>query len=60
VGLRSVLAADPDWTIVAEAADGRQAVRQLVREKPDLLITGYSIPLLNGAEITRQTRQRGL
>jgi DNA-binding NarL/FixJ family response regulator len=60
VGLRSVLAAGPDWSIVAEAADGRQAVRQLVTEKPDLLITGYSVPLLNGAEMTRQIRQRGL
>jgi DNA-binding NarL/FixJ family response regulator len=58
LGLRSILAIEPDWDIVAEGADGREALRQLVREKPDLLITGYSVPLLNGVEITRQATQR--
>jgi DNA-binding NarL/FixJ family response regulator len=57
-GLRNVLTADPDWDVVAEAADGRQALRELARQRPDVLITDYSVPLLNGVEITRQATQR--
>jgi DNA-binding NarL/FixJ family response regulator len=53
-GVRSILSDDPDWEIVGEAADGREAVRQAAKQKPDLLITGYSVPLINGVQITRQ------
>jgi DNA-binding NarL/FixJ family response regulator len=53
-GMRSILSDDPDWEIVGEAADGREAVRQAAKQKPDLLITGYSVPLINGVQITRQ------
>jgi DNA-binding NarL/FixJ family response regulator len=57
-GLRSILATQPNWDIVAEAEDGPEAVRRVMREKPDLLITDYSVPLLNGAEITQRTRKK--
>ena len=57
-GLRSIMGDEPNWEIVAEAADGREAVRQAAKEKPDLLITGYSVPLINGVEITRQVLRR--
>jgi DNA-binding NarL/FixJ family response regulator len=57
-GLRSVLAAHPNWDIVAEAEDGPEALRRVRRERPDLVITDYSVPLLNGAEITQQARKK--
>src|SRR5262245_41727425 len=57
-GLRSVLAAQPNWDIVAEAEDGREALRRVIRERPDLLITDYSVPVLNGAEIARGVRKQ--
>jgi|RhiMetdeSRZDD1v2_1073273.scaffolds.fasta_scaffold53301_7 DNA-binding NarL/FixJ family response regulator len=57
-GLREVLADAPRSDIVAEAGDGREALRQVASEEPDLLITGYSVPLINGVEIARRARQR--
>ena len=53
-GLRSLLEKQPDMEVVAEAEDGRSAVR-LVRELlPDVVIMDVSMPDLNGVEATRQ------
>ena len=53
-GLRKVLEEHPDWHVVAEAGDGREAVRQAEQHKPDIAILDVAMPLLNGVEATRQ------
>lgn len=53
-GLRKVLEECPDWRVVAEAADGRDAVRQAELLRPDVAILDVAMPLLNGVEATRQ------
>ena len=53
-GLRKVLEERPDWKVVAEAGDGREAVRQAEQLKPDIAILDVAMPLLNGVEATRQ------
>jgi DNA-binding NarL/FixJ family response regulator len=57
-GLRSVLQDRTDWQVVAEAADGREAVDKAVASKPDVAIVDYSLPLMNGVDVTRQIRLR--
>lgn len=57
-GLRSVLEAHDGWSVVAEAADGKDAVGRAIAAKPDVAIIDYSLPLLNGVEVTRQVRGR--
>lgn len=57
-GLRSVLEDRPGWSVVAEAADGRQAIVKSIAEKPDVAILDYALPLINGVEATRQIRLR--
>ena len=57
-GLQALLAERPDWEVVAEAADGKEAVAQATKTKPDVAIIDYSLPFLNGVEVTRQIRQR--
>ena len=53
-GLRSLLEKERDMEVVAEAANGREAV-QLVRElRPDVIVMDLSMPDLNGIEATRQ------
>jgi DNA-binding NarL/FixJ family response regulator len=56
-GLRTLLAKEPDMEVLAEAADGRDAVR-LVRElSPQVVIMDVGMPDLNGIEATRQILQ---
>ncbi|MGH9255680.1 MAG: response regulator [Vicinamibacterales bacterium] len=57
-GLRKVLEERPDWEVVAEAGDGREAVRLAEHFKPDVSILDVAMPLLNGIEATRQIARR--
>jgi DNA-binding NarL/FixJ family response regulator len=57
-GLRAVLEAQPGWEVVAEAADGKDAVGKAAATKPDVAVLDYMMPLINGAEATRQIRAR--
>lgn len=57
-GLRKVLEEQADWEVVAEAGDGREAVRQAEEFKPDIAILDVAMPLLNGIEATRQIAKR--
>jgi len=57
-GVHALLAERPDWEVVAEAADGKEAVAQAIKTTPDVAIIDYSLPFLNGVEVTKQIRQR--
>ena len=57
-GLRRVLAAQPGWEVVAEAADGRDAIGKARATKPDVAMLDCMMPLLNGVEATRRIRAR--
>ena len=53
-GLRLLLERQPDFKVVAEAADGRQAVQLVAKHHPDVVILDIGMPELNGIEATRQ------
>jgi len=53
-GIRTVLEARTGWQVVAEASDGREAVKKTQELKPQVAILDISMPLLNGLEATRQ------
>ena len=55
-GLRHIIEAQPNWQVVAEAGDGKEAVQKALETKPDVAVIDYSLPILNGAEATRQIR----
>lgn len=57
-GLRKIIEEQPDWVVVGEAGDGREAVRQTLQLKPDVVIVDIGMPLLNGIEATRQITRR--
>jgi DNA-binding NarL/FixJ family response regulator len=57
-GLRRMLEERPDWQVVAEAGDGRDAVRLAEEHQPDVAIIDVGMPLLNGVETTRQIVHR--
>jgi DNA-binding NarL/FixJ family response regulator len=57
-GLRRMLEERPDWQVVAEAGDGREAVRLAEEHTPDVAILDVAMPLLNGVETARQITKR--
>ncbi len=58
LGIRSILEAQPNWEVVAEAADGKQAIARAIETRPDVAIIDYSLPIINGIEVTRQLHSR--
>ena len=55
-GLRNILEAQPKYDVVAEASNGKEAVRKAFETTPDIAMLDYSMPLMNGIEATRQIR----
>ena len=53
-GLRMLLAVESDMEVVAEADNGRKALRLAQELYPDVIIMDISMPDLNGIEATRQ------
>lgn len=44
-------------TIVGEAADGEEALRLVMCQHPDVVVTGMGMPGLDGMELTRRIKQ---
>lgn len=53
-GLHSLIEKEPDLEVIAEADNGRTAVRLSLELVPDLVVMDIAMPELNGIEATRQ------
>jgi DNA-binding NarL/FixJ family response regulator len=58
-GLRTLLEAEKDITVVGEAQTGREAVQLASTLRPSIVIMDIGMPLLNGMEATRQILKEG-
>lgn len=56
-GLRALLQTQPDFLVVAEAADGVAAVAAALAHRPDVAVLDLTMPLLDGIGATEQIRQ---
>jgi len=56
--LRHVLELESDFDVVAEAENGVQAVDQVVRNRPDLVILDYRMPQLDGIQVARELAEQ--
>jgi DNA-binding NarL/FixJ family response regulator len=57
-GVRSILSAQPDFEIVAEAADGQEAVAVALDVRPRLVILDVSMPRLTGLQAAGEISRR--
>ena len=57
-GLRALLEAEPGFSVVAEAADGLEAVNLVERLKPNVLVLDLMMPRLGGLEVAWEVRRR--
>jgi DNA-binding NarL/FixJ family response regulator len=54
VGLRKILEAEPDTTVVGEAGDGQDAAAEARRLQPEVVLMDIRMPVLDGIEATRR------
>ena len=57
-GTRALLSTIPEWEIVGEADNGRDAVALTVELKPDIVILDITMPELNGLDAARQIKRK--
>ena len=53
-GFRKILESEPDFEVVAEAADGGEAVEAVLLHRPDVVVMDVRMPRLDGIEATRE------
>jgi two-component system, NarL family, response regulator NreC len=53
-GLRLLLESVPEFQVIADAANGRDAVSLAEQHRPDVVVIDVAMPILNGIEAARQ------
>ena len=56
-GLRGLLETQPDFQVVGTARDGLEAVGEVTRLLPDVVIIDAQMPGMDGVEATRQIKE---
>jgi DNA-binding NarL/FixJ family response regulator len=56
MGVRLLLTGDPKWEVCGEAADGEEALREIVKQVPDIVLLDISLPTINGFEVAKRIR----
>ena len=57
-GLRSLISSNPDFEVVGEAEDGRDAIRCVDELRPDLVLMDLSMPKMNGLDAIAEVKNR--
>ena len=57
MGLRSMIDTQPDMTLIAEAANGREAVQLFREHRPDIALMDLRMPVVGGVQATIAIRE---
>ena len=58
LGLRSLIDRHPDFEVVAEAANGREAIEKVVSYQPDVVVLDIRLPGMSGVEVCQQITEK--
>ncbi|MCZ8534685.1 response regulator transcription factor [Psychrobacillus psychrodurans] len=58
IGVSAYLQAQPDMEVVAEAINGKEAVDMALEHRPDIILMDMVMPIMSGAEATREIVQQ--
>lgn len=56
-GLRALLEAEEDFSVIGESANGAEVTELVTKLRPDVLVLDLMMPGINGLEVTWQVRQ---
>ena len=56
--LANLLEGEPDFAVMGQAHDGREAVKLALEQKPDVILMDISMPGMNGIEATAEVKRR--
>ena len=56
-GMRSLVEAEPEFEVVGEASNGREAVEQAILLRPNIAVLDISMPEMNGLAATERIRE---
>ena len=59
-GLRAIIETRADWAVGGEAVNGEEAIALVMEMKPDVAIVDYSMPVMNGLEVSRRIKSHHL
>lgn len=59
-GIRDRLVVESDIDVIGEAADGREALDLVRRQRPDVVVLDVEMPVMTGVEVARAIREEGI